>query len=92
MLNLDIYFKYSLDNKLKFIQTEEGFNNLITIFNNSRSNHILKQIMDILLKRKYNQKGISNGKSKATKRQQNKINTTLRMTCIENNLLTKNSI
>lgn len=86
MLNLDIYFKHSLDNKLKFIQTEESFNNLITIFNNARGNHILKQIMDILLK------GKSNVKSKATKRQQLKINTTLRMTCIENNLLTKNSI
>lgn len=96
MLNLDIYFKNSLDNKLKFIQTEKGFNNLITIFNNARSNHILKQIMDILLKTKYNQNGKSNGKlngkSNATKRQQLKINTTLRMTCIENNLLTKNSI
>jgi hypothetical protein len=83
MMNLDIYFKTCLDTKLKFIQTTEGFNNLIHIFNLSRKELIIMNIMNKLL----NSLGKGNNiKSK------NKITKTLRMTCLESKLFSKNSI
>jgi len=84
MINLDIYFKTCLDSKLKFIQTTESFNNLIHIFNLSRKELIIMNIMNKLLN--------NLDKEKKFKPFKNKISKTLRMTCLESKLFSKNSI
>jgi hypothetical protein len=104
MLNLDTYFKKCLDTRIKFIQTSESFNNLIHIFDLSRKNIFIKTIIDNVLinnstntkkgkhsKHSKNSKNIKNIK-KMKNKLTNKINKTLRMTCIESNLFSKNSI
>jgi len=83
MMNLDIYFKTCLDTKLKFIQTTEGFNNLIHIFDLSRKELIIMNIINKLLN--------SLGKGNKIK-SKSKITKTLRMTCLESKLFSKNSI
>ena len=90
LLNIDIYFKTILDNKMKFIQTETSFNKLIEIFDASRKNSILENIINHILqglnsKNKYKYKNKNKTKT-------NKINKTLRMTCLESNLFNKNAI
>ena len=75
-MNLDTYFKNCLDTKLKFIQTSENFNNLITIFDSTKKNIDIKNIMDNLLE-KFN---------KNIRFLDKKIEKTLRMTCLENDL------
>ena len=104
MMNLDTYFKKCLDSRLKFIQTTNSFNNLIHIFDLARKNLVIKDIMDNALIKfsnsKYSNSKYSNrhsNSSKKTIRKDNnnlieKINKTLRMTCLESNLFTKNSI
>jgi len=95
LINLDTYFKTCLDTKIKFIQTSESFNNLIHIFDLSRKNIFIKTIIDNVLmnistnaKNSKSIKHIKHIKNKLT----NKINKTLRMTCIESILFSKNSI
>ena len=97
MLSLDIYFKNCLDTKLKFIQTEHSFNKLIELFDSSRHNKYLENIINNILDNKnnkfYNNK-INNNKiqtkiqtkkhSKIAKR--NITIKTLRMTCLENDV------
>ena len=91
MMNLDIYFKKCLDSRIKFIQTTESFNNLINIFDLSRNNLYIKQIMDNALGVKnINDRNIKTKKNK--KQMSKKINNTLRMTCLESKLFSKNSI
>lgn len=96
MMNLDTYFKMCLDTKLKFIQSTESFNNLINIFDLARNNIYIKKIMDnelsslgSLSKNKTMKKSKTH---KSKTKLNNKINNTLRMTCLESNLFSKNSI
>ena len=70
-LNLDTYFKQVLDHKMKFIQTKKSFDILIHIFDSSRKNIVLEQIMNSILK----------GLNKKTK-DSKEIHHTLRMTCL----------
>jgi hypothetical protein len=87
MINLDEYFKTNLDNKLKFIQTEQSFNNLIKIFDASRNNLQLINIINSILK------GLNKkNKTKTKNKSSNKIHNTLRMTCLESSFVGKNSI
>ena len=88
LLNLDIYFKTILDSKMKFIQTEYSFNKLIEIFDASRKNNILETMINSILKGLYDNTIDINKKLNKT----NKINKTLRMTCLESNLFIDNSI
>ena len=91
MTNLDTYFKKCVDTKIKFIQTTESFNNLIHIFDLARKNICIKKIIDSYLnelQKKPKIKSTYNLKNKKT----SKINKTLRMTCLESNLFSKNSI
>ena len=73
LINLDTYFKKCLDTKLQFIQKSENFNNLINIFDSSRKNINIRNIMDNLLLT------LNTNKNSIDK----KINKTLRMTCLE---------
>jgi len=77
MLNLDTYFKSCLDTKLMFIKTENSFNSLINIFDTSRNNIELLEIINSIL----------SNKSKKSNLKGNKTNKTLRMTCLESKLL-----
>jgi hypothetical protein len=79
LMNLDNYFKICLDTKLKFIQKSENFNNLINIFDSSRKNVNIKNIIDNLLLT------LNTNKNSIDK----KINKTLRMTCLESDLFGK---
>ena len=95
LMNLDTYFKKCLDTKLKFIQTSENFNNLIKIFDASRTNIFIKNIIDNLLdKLKINRKkGKMDYKKDGTKLTikkidlDKKINKSLRMTCLNSNFI-----
>jgi hypothetical protein len=91
MIHLEPYFKTNLDNKLKFIQTEHSFNNLIKIFDASRNNLQLIHIMNSILKG-LNKKAKASIKTKHIHKSTSKINNTLRMTCLESSLVEKNSI
>jgi len=53
LLNLTLYFNTIIDNKLKFIQTEATFNKLIKLFDISRTNLILKEMINSMLKGLY---------------------------------------
>lgn len=93
MMNLDTYFKKCLDSKLKFIQTTDSFNNLMNIFDLARNNLLIKNIINIALGNFSSSKNKSskNNTNKHHKKQNNnilldKINKTLRMTCLESNL------
>jgi len=94
-LNLDTYFKHVLDSKMKFIQTKNSFDYLINIFDSSRKNIVLEDIINSILQGLYLNKNKHNHnhnhKNKSTKKKVNKvnkinkienINTTLRMTCL----------
>jgi hypothetical protein len=83
MLNLEYYFKHCLDIKLKFIQTEKSFESLITLFDSSKNNEFLKDIMNSLLS---NNNSLKNKKIYNTNSINNIINNTLRMTCLESNI------
>jgi hypothetical protein len=83
LMNLDTYFKNCLDLKLKFIQTPKHFNNLISIFDSSRKNKIIINIMDSLLFK------LNKNDNKLKNKLNKKINKTLRMTCLESNLIRK---
>jgi hypothetical protein len=73
LMNLDTYFKNCLNAKLQFIQKSENFNNLINIFDSSRKNINIKNIIDnLLLTLNINKNSIDKN-----------INKTLRMTCLE---------
>ena len=77
LLNLDTYFKHVLDSKMKFIQTRQSFNYLIDIFDSSRNNIVLEQIINSILK------GFRLNKNMYSKNKDIKdINNTLRMTCL----------
>ena len=91
MMNLETYFKNCLDTRIKFIQTPNSFNNLIHIFDLSRMNIFIKNIVDAALINKSNRNRNRNSK-KMTNKTKGKINKTLRMTCLESNLFSKNSI
>ena len=89
---------------MKFIQTETSFNTLIDIFNNSRNNIYLIEIINSILEglnNKHSHKNshknshsndfeIRNNVRLLTKTK--KINKTLRMTCLESKIFIKNSI
>ena len=82
LLNLEHYFNNCLDTKLKFIQTEKSFKSLITLFDISRNNLYLKDIINNILH------SMSNSVSKHKKyNKTDKIRKTLRMTCIESNIV-----
>ena len=88
LLQLDVYFKTILTNKLKFIETENSFNKLIEIFDTSRKNIVLEQIINSLLKSlNKKRKQITNKKTTATTNIGTNISTTLRMTCLESNIV-----
>ena len=90
MLNLEYYFNNCLDTKLKFIQTEKSFKSLISLFNTSRNNIVLKDIINSMLSN--NKFSNINKLITKTKKQSNKhiinnkITNTLRMTCLETNI------
>ena len=94
MLNLEYYFNNCLDTKLKFIQTEKSFKSLMSLFNTSRNNIILKDIINSMLSNvKFSNlnKLITKTKKQSTKQSNrhiinNKITNTLRMTCLETNI------
>jgi len=105
LLNIDTYFEKCIDNKLTFIKTTIGINNLKTIFNNARYNIQLKNIIDNMLNKtsqtskvsqtsKTSKTPIKSNKyiGKISKNTISKINKTLRMTCLDNTLFHKNSI
>ena len=95
MLNLDTYFKINLDSKMKFIRNNNNFTKLIELFDNARTkNGNLKAIMDSLLGKKARSvSGKGSGPSKGSgKVSSKKINKTLRMTCLEDNIFMKNAI
>ena len=92
MMNLDTYFKNCLNSRIKFIQTTKSFNNLIHIFDLSRKNVVIKEIMDNALSKISNSKYSNSIKKTIRKDKKDKINKTLRMTCLESKLFTKNSI
>ena len=79
LLNLSTYFDTIIDNKLKFIETEETFNKLIKLFDVSRTNLILKEIINSMLKGLYLEDKTNKNINKKT----------LRMTCLESNIFTK---
>ena len=79
LLNIDEYFTTILDNKLKFQPTLTNFNKLINIFEQGRTNKYLANMINAILDNTEN--GI-NGKKHKTKKQNNSIYNTLRMTCI----------
>ena len=96
LLNLTTYFNTIIDTKLKFIQTEDTFNKLIKLFDVSRTNLLLQDIINSILKGLYLEDktktiGIKNkNKNKLTKHLDKNINkNTLRMTCLESNIFTK---
>ena len=72
MLSLDTYFKNCLDLKLKFIQTEDSFNKLIDLFDSSRHNKYLENIINNILGNKnnklYNNKINNNNNNNQTKK------------------------
>ena len=76
LLNLDKYFKHVLDSKMKFIQTTQSFDYLIDIFDKSRKNILLEQIINSILK------GLSLNKHSHQNKDIKDINNTLRMTCL----------
>jgi hypothetical protein len=98
LLNISTYFATIIDNKLKFIQTEATFNKLIKLFDVSRTNVLLKDIINSILKGLYitdktnktmnkTQTHKSNLNNKSNKKSNKKINKkTLRMTCLESNI------
>jgi hypothetical protein len=79
LLNLDEYWTLILDNKLKFNPTETNFNKLLNIFEKSRNNKTLAKMINSLLLNSNNYSSKSKNKTKIN----NKINKTLRMTCLE---------
>lgn len=90
LLNLDEYWKYILDEQLKFRPTPDNFNKLINIFEKGRKNKHLSRIINTLLhnynySRKTNNKRRYKSTKKSTKYSKNKttIHNTLRMTCVE---------
>jgi hypothetical protein len=96
LLNLTTYFNTIIDTKLKFIQTEDTFNKLIKLFDVSRTNLLLQDIINSILKGLYLEdktKTIrikNKDKQKLTKHLDKNINKkTLRMTCLESNIFTK---
>ena len=93
MLNLDTYFKINLDSKMKFIQSNNNFTKLIELFDNARTkNGHLKAIMDSLLGKKSRSGSGKGSGSSSRKVSSKKINKTLRMTCLEDNIFIKNAI
>jgi hypothetical protein len=83
LINLDTYFKNCLDSKLHFIKTDQGFSNLLKIFNSARYNTSLKNIIDLFIE---NLPTYTTGKDKHTTKlllKQKKIYKTLRMTCLD---------
>ena len=97
LLNLDSYFKTILDSKMKFIQTKESFNKLIEIFDSSRNNIVLENIINSILKglnkqTLYEKLSIKKTKLLTLKHKKNKIDKTLRMTCLESNIFLNNAI
>ena len=76
LLNIDEYFTTILDNKLKFQPTLTNFNKLINIFEQGRTNKYLANMINAILD------NTENGKKHKTKKQNNSIYNTLRMTCI----------
>ena len=84
-LNLDTYFKHVLDSKMKFIQTKQSFVYLINIFDSSRKNIVLEQMVNSILKGlNFNKHKHSKNKNRNIKdnRDNKDINNTLRMTCL----------
>ena len=85
-LNLNTYFKHVLDSKMKFIQTKKSFDHLINIFDSSRKNIVLENMINSILE------GLGLGVEDSGKSKKNKkikeiksikdINNTLRMTCL----------
>ena len=82
---------------MKFIQTEESFNKLIEIFDSSRNNIVLENIINSILKglnkqTLYEKLSIKKTKLLTLKHKKNKIDKTLRMTCLESNIFLNNAI
>lgn len=92
LLNISSYFKTILDSKLKFIETEKTFTNLIKLIDNSRTNVVLKDMINGILKglqlnkaKHYDtntKKTKKNKKNKKTNSTTTTIVKTLRMTCL----------
>ena len=84
-LNLDTYFKHVLDSKMKFIQTKHSFDYLIHIFDSSRKNKLLEQIVNSMLeglKLHKHSKKYKNIKKIDHIDHIDHIDNTLRMTCL----------
>jgi len=80
LLNLNEYWRDILDNHLKFNSTPEHFNKLIALFEQGRTNTTLARFLNSLLLNNSSKTKYSKYSKKTTK---NKINKTLRMTCLE---------
>ena len=85
-LNLDTYFKHVLDSKMKFIQTKQSFNYLIKIFDSSRKNILLENMVNSILHGLNLNLNLNKHKNKYRKKKEindiEDINLTLRMTCL----------
>ena len=90
-LNLDTYFKHVLDSKMKFIQTKQSFDYLIKIFDSSRKNRVLENIINNMLqvlvvnknKNKYRKnRGVKEMDDMDDMDDIDDISLTLRMTCL----------
>ena len=78
LLNLDRYFKYVLDSKMKFIQSKQSFDYLIDIFDSTRKNILLEEFINSILQGLIKHKNKKYNKTKKYK----DIKKTLRMTCL----------
>jgi hypothetical protein len=110
LLNLDNYFNLCLDNQMRFMNSDHSFNNLIKIFESSKNNKSLANIINELLvnldisnivndvkdrkNRNSGRRNTKKNKDAIASRMMNKINKTLRMTCLEgsNKIISKNTI
>jgi hypothetical protein len=93
LLNLNTYWSHLLDTRMKFQTSKTHFTHLLDIFNKARTHPQLRNIIDYLLlanigsssskSNSYNKTNKINKTIKYGKHKKDKINKTLRMTCLD---------